>query len=203
LKKRYREYESEEKANAPRIQKSRNQLRTVKNNKEYQALLKEIEEFQVKHSRFEDLMLECLEQIDGAEESVEEKRKEYAERSERITAKGESIREKAERAEKKLAALDKELKSLEASSEPQIFKKFNLVKGQQPDRMAIVPVQNAVCGGCNMNIPPQLYNELQRNDEMRFCPLCQRIIFWRKPEPEPPAEEEKRKAGKRGKAGGR
>ncbi|MEE9535799.1 MAG: C4-type zinc ribbon domain-containing protein, partial [Desulfobacterales bacterium] len=35
----------------------------------------------------------------------------------------------------------------------------------------------AVCQGCNVNIPPQLYNELQRFDTLMFCPHCQRIIY--------------------------
>jgi uncharacterized protein len=30
-----------------------------------------------------------------------------------------------------------------------------------------------------MNIPPQMYNELQRSDILMFCPHCQRIVYWR------------------------
>ncbi len=195
LRKRYRDYESKERMNAPRIHKSKEQLRTVKNNKEYQALLKEIEEFKEKRSLVEDVMLECLEQIDVAEESIEEKRKEYELHSERIKAKGDSIRETAERAENKLAALEKDRSRLEEEADPHLLEKLFWVMNRQPDRLAIVPLTNSVCGGCNMNIPPQLYNEAQRNDELRFCPLCERIIFWRKPdpEPEPPGKEKKKK----------
>jgi uncharacterized protein len=45
-----------------------------------------------------------------------------------------------------------------------------------------VPVSDAVCNGCNVNLPPQLYNELQRSDTLRYCPNCQRIIYWKEAE---------------------
>jgi predicted nucleic acid-binding Zn-ribbon protein len=43
----------------------------------------------------------------------------------------------------------------------------------------LVPVQGSICMGCHMNIPAQLFNELQRFDELRFCPHCHRIIYWK------------------------
>jgi hypothetical protein len=50
--------------------------------------------------------------------------------------------------------------------------------------MAVAPVQQAICMGCHMNIPAQLFNELQRFDELRFCPHCHRIIYWKAKENE-------------------
>ncbi|HFB84009.1 MAG TPA: hypothetical protein ENJ72_04385, partial [Thermodesulfatator sp.] len=38
-------------------------------------------------------------------------------------------------------------------------------------------VNDAICEGCHMNIPPQLYNELMRDNRLMECPLCQRIIY--------------------------
>ncbi len=58
---------------------------------------------------------------------------------------------------------------------------FNRVKSQQPDERAIVQgVTDAVCQGCHMNIPPQMYNELQREDSLKMCPSCERIIYWQR-----------------------
>ena len=39
--------------------------------------------------------------------------------------------------------------------------------------------RNGICQGCRMRVPPQLYNELQKHHEIRMCPNCHRIIFWR------------------------
>ena len=60
---------------------------------------------------------------------------------------------------------------------PPIKKIFE--RGRQLGRgIAVAGVVDAVCQVCRMNIPPQLYNELMRLDSMRFCPNCQRIIYW-------------------------
>jgi hypothetical protein len=48
LKKSYRELESESKVNREMIVKSNEKLRAVKTNKEYQSILKEIEEIRKK-----------------------------------------------------------------------------------------------------------------------------------------------------------
>jgi len=60
---------------------------------------------------------------------------------------------------------------------PKIMKIYTSVK-RLSGAVAIVPAIASVCQGCNMNIPPQMYNELQRFDGIKFCPHCQRIIYW-------------------------
>ncbi|MBP1688317.1 MAG: hypothetical protein H6Q33_4460 [Deltaproteobacteria bacterium] len=44
---------------------------------------------------------------------------------------------------------------------------------------AVVEVRNGTCLGCHMNLPPQFFNELQRARDVRLCPSCHRILFWR------------------------
>ena len=43
---------------------------------------------------------------------------------------------------------------------------------------AVVPVLDGICQECHLQIPPQDYNELQRNDKLMSCPHCDRIIYW-------------------------
>jgi predicted nucleic acid-binding Zn-ribbon protein len=40
-----------------------------------------------------------------------------------------------------------------------------------------VEVAGGICQGCYMNIPPQLSNEIIRNDKVHLCPSCQRILY--------------------------
>jgi predicted nucleic acid-binding Zn-ribbon protein len=42
---------------------------------------------------------------------------------------------------------------------------------------AVVEVNAGICQGCFMNIPPQLWNEMIRNEKLHLCPSCQRIVF--------------------------
>jgi hypothetical protein len=44
--------------------------------------------------------------------------------------------------------------------------------------LAVVAVKDGTCRGCNMRIPPQLYNVLQRGNSLELCPTCNRIIYW-------------------------
>ena len=80
---------------------------------------------------------------------------------------------------KTLMRLDKERVVISKNLEPEFLKKFQMIKEQQVTGIAVVPVKDAVCLGCNMNIPPQMYNELQRCDSLKLCPYCQRIIYWK------------------------
>jgi predicted nucleic acid-binding Zn-ribbon protein len=73
LKKSYRELESESKVHREMIVKSNEKLRAVKTNKEYQSILKEIEEIRKKISGIEDQMLDQLDKIESTEQAVTEK----------------------------------------------------------------------------------------------------------------------------------
>ena len=64
LKKQYRDHESDIQLNLEKEQKIQAKLRYVKNNKEYQALLKEIEDVRRKNSEIEDEMIDFLDRMD-------------------------------------------------------------------------------------------------------------------------------------------
>ena len=55
-------------------------------------------------------------------------------------------------------------------------KKYSAIRMRRG--LAMAPVKNGTCQGCNMNIPPQLYNVLQRGQTVETCPSCHRIIYW-------------------------
>jgi predicted nucleic acid-binding Zn-ribbon protein len=78
LKRSYRELEAESKINSAMIVKSNEKLRAVKTNKEYQSILKEIDEIRKKNSGVEDRMLAFLEAIESAEASVRAKETELS-----------------------------------------------------------------------------------------------------------------------------
>jgi len=177
LKKQYRDYESNIQLNLEKEQKIQAKLRSVKNNKEYQALLKEIEDVRGKNSETEDKMIEFLDRMDITEKIIATKKDEYINIFERAKSEKESIKQNAEARKKRLAELDMESAEVSGLVDPEFLKRYLIIKEQDPGELAVVPVKDAVCHGCNVNIPPQLYNELFRCDSLRFCPNCQRIIY--------------------------
>ncbi|MDO9515539.1 MAG: C4-type zinc ribbon domain-containing protein [Syntrophales bacterium] len=159
------------------IKKAKSRLLEVKTNKEYEAILKEIDTINEKNGAVEDEIIHLLEEIDRAGEDLKAKESETAGR--RSTCENE-IR----KMEKELNSIGSELKKvLKRSDETRsrtkagLLKKFDMIKDRKGGR-AVVPVWKAVCYGCHMNIPPQMYNELQRNDKLMLCPHCERIIYW-------------------------
>lgn len=177
LKKQYRDYESEVKINLVKNQNSQEKLRSVKTNKEYQSLLKEIEAVKSKNSSIEDKMIEYLDRMDETEEVVAKKQDEYLQFSDRIKSEKENIEHEAGINKKKLDEHDMDRKNISGLIDPQLLKKYLIIKEQHQGGLAVVPVKDAVCYGCNVNLPPQLYNELFRCDSLKFCPNCHRIIY--------------------------
>jgi len=177
LKKQYRDHESDIQLNLEKEQKIQAKLRSVKNNKEYQALLKEVEDVRGKNSKIEDEMIEFLDLMDTTEKIIATKKDEYINIFERAKSEKENIKERAEIRKKRLAELDVETMEVSKLVAPELLKRYFIIKEQTPGGLAVVLVKDAVCHGCNVNIPPQLYNELFRCDSLRFCPNCQRIIY--------------------------
>lgn len=176
MRKKYRDLESELSMNMPRIEKSKAHLRSVKNNKEYQSMLKEIDELKKMNSGIEDEMLECLEKMDTAEQELEEKTSAFAEQKVKFENEIAEINQEATSGRAKLEALEGQWMSISDTVAPQVMDTFKKVRNQTVGS-TIVPVNDAICRGCNMNIPPQLYNDLQRHERLMFCPHCQRIIY--------------------------
>jgi len=177
LKKQYRDHESDIQLNLEKEQKIQAKLRSVKNNKEYQALLKEIEDVRGKNSEIEDEMIDFLDRMDITEKIITTKKDEYINIFEDAKSEKESIKQNAEARKKRLAKLDMEGAEVSRLIDPELLKRYLIIKEQSPGGLAVVLVKDAVCHGCNVNIPPQLYNELFRCDSLRFCPNCQRIIY--------------------------
>ena len=180
LNQKYREYETDVRMNLDAIKKSEAKLSSVKTNKEYQAFLKEIDDLKVKNSRLEDDMIEFLDRIEEAENLLKAKTTEYAELQTRLNIEKEIIQKETEEGRRKLENLEAQLKTVSASIDAGLFATYNQVKSNQSNAIGIVAVIDAVCQGCHMNIPAQMYNELQRGDSLKRCPICDRIIYWKK-----------------------
>lgn len=178
LKKKYRDQEREVQENATRIKKSQEKLHSVKNNKEYQSLLKEIDDLNGINSSIEDLMLENLDLLDAAEQSIAGKQEALASLSRDIRDEKAHIQQNADEKQARLSELEKRRDEMREIIGQELLDTFNIVKKKHSGGLAIVSVSNAVCSGCNVNLPPQMYNELQRIDSLRFCPNCQRIVYW-------------------------
>ena len=176
--KQYRAFEADVQLNLTKIQKSQEKLHSVKTNKEYQSSLKEIDATKAVNSKLEDEMLDILDKIETAEMAIKDRKQHYTQIVDESNREKESIERDAEHREQILVELESKRAAVAGELDAGLLEIFNQVKAKQNDLVAIVAVRDAVCQGCNMNIPPQVYNELQRCDSLKYCPSCFRIIHW-------------------------
>jgi hypothetical protein len=175
--KAHREGEEKLKKGQESFKKAKERLNEVKTNKEYQAVLKEIEAFEHKNSEMEDQIISLLEAVDTAKAEFKVKEKEMQSTKQRY---GEARK----KMEAELHSLDDVLHTCRQKSEKlrgkisaELLKKYESIKTLH-NTLAVVAVWKEVCEGCYMNLPPQLYIELQKSTELHMCPNCNRIIYW-------------------------
>ena len=88
----------------------------------------------------------------------------------------DAAKERMDEIQAKIAELKVERDKLAADVKPEVLKRYSNIRMRRG--LAVVSVRNGTCQGCNMNIPPQLYNVLQRGQTVETCPSCHRIIYW-------------------------
>jgi predicted nucleic acid-binding Zn-ribbon protein len=178
LTKLSRTLDAELQMNQGRVAKSHEKLRSVKTNKEYQSGLKEIEDIEAIVSKIEDDILGCLDQIEVSTRELQERQARLDTESERIGLEKQAVRRDADEAREDLQRLQAEAAHLSGKLPGEVLSLYRRVKAKKADGVAIASVGASVCRGCNVNIPPQMYNELQRVDRLKNCPNCERIIYW-------------------------
>jgi len=177
LEKERRQKESHLTAEIDRIKKAEGKMFEVKTNKEYQALLNEMEAIKTANSREEEAILQILEEIDELRKGFSKKEKELAVAQEKIEAERKTIRERMTQND---ALLKKEMERREALSKQLESRLYGLYKTLMEKRQGIgvVTVRHETCQGCFVHIPPQMFIEVQKNKDLIRCPNCNRILYW-------------------------
>ena len=177
LQKDRRQKEKDLEEEIDRVKKAEARVFEIKTNKEYQAVLKEIETAKkLNRQREEEILgiLERLEEIQAQlgkhEKILEARRKEY----QREVAE---LKQKAASFEAEMADEVRQRQAQEKEISPELLTKYRMLF-EKRQGVAVARVINGVCQACNMNLRPQLYIELQKQDTLIACPNCNRILFW-------------------------
>ncbi len=174
----YADYDEQIQTNDTLITKIEAKRRSVKTEREYQSLIKEEEQLRTRKAQIEEEMIVCMDQMETLEGTIAAKETELTQIREQVEADIQSVREEASTSESRHAELSREWEQMAAEVDRRLLDKFIKVKKQTPDGRALAPVKKAICLACHMNIPPQMYNELQRFDSLKLCPFCFRILYW-------------------------
>jgi hypothetical protein len=177
LNKSHKEREEKLKKGLENLKKAKDRLSEVKTNKEYQAMLKEIEAAELKNSAVEDEILVVMDKLEQArkvsrlrEKDLEQYRKDYE-------AKRRLIEEELKDIDAQISVLLEKSSVMRGEISPGLLKRYETIKTRSHG-LAVISAWKEICTGCHMNIPPQLYIELQKSDDIQYCPHCNRIIYW-------------------------
>ena len=80
--------------------------------------------------------------------------------------------------ESQLAQEETKRKQEAAAVDANILSKYERIL-EAKDGLAMVPIVNDTCGGCHMQLPPQVINEIRLKNEIIYCQICSRILYDR------------------------
>ncbi|HEX2226171.1 MAG TPA: C4-type zinc ribbon domain-containing protein [Candidatus Binatia bacterium] len=156
----------------------RMRMNRIKNSKELSALQREIDLIKQSNSEREEELIKLMEDAERARAVIQIKQEEVtalqadwersqAELNAQLTGLDQAVSEAAARRQAIAAKLAKD-----------IISRYEMIFSRRGGT-AVVEVTGGICQGCYMNIPPQLWNEIIRNDKVHFCSSCQRILYYK------------------------
>ncbi|MEM9324441.1 MAG: C4-type zinc ribbon domain-containing protein [Bacteroidota bacterium] len=158
------------------IQKYEDQQMNVRNNREYDAITKEIELQKLEIQILEKRIKEGYEKIESKKEEIEGTRGTLDERTKDLDSKKselETITKESEEDEKKL---QKTRAAAAKNVEDRLLKSYEKVRNNMRNGLAVVPVRRGACGGCFNIVPPQKQAEIREKKKIIVCEHCGRIL---------------------------
>ena len=159
-----------------RIIKSNETLRMVKTNKEYQVLLREVDDNKKRKDALENQLLEFYDQKETAEIRVRESEQQFLQLAEQIKSEQAEIDKKTVDDRELLEESLAQQKKIGQDLDPSLMTRFRKISRMNQGQ-AVAQVRNESCMGCFMNVPPQLCIEVQRGNQLISCPQCSRILY--------------------------
>ncbi len=158
------------------LNKYQSQLYEVKTNKEYSALMVEIDSLKQENSEWENEILALMEQGDELRGLAEQKK-------EGLSREKEKLAQEEEKKVKRVFVLGQELRKRQEEREGQVGKieeallaRYEKIK-EGRGGLALVPVKADACQGCFTRLPPQVINEIMQARRVIICERCSRILY--------------------------
>jgi hypothetical protein len=180
------EIEKSELANAmaleqQNVERSEGRLPQIKTQKEYIAVLKEVD-------TAKKLAKELQDQIDAKNEALTslssekaEKDDEFAQANEQANGRCAEIDASRVSVIEQLDEMERQRKALLQDLPTKLRKRYELLMSRRGG-VAVVEARGGACLGCHMHLPPQLFNSLFVVKEIQTCPHCNRLLFVTAPD---------------------
>jgi len=158
------------------IKKYEAQLNEVKNNREYEAISKEVEiqglDIQVSEKKIKEFGFDivtktevyekALADLDGRKKDLEIKQSELSVITSETQKEEEDLSNKAAKAETQI--------------EERLLFAYHRLRGNAKNGLAVVTIQRDSCSGCFNQIPPQRQSDIRQHKKIIVCEHCGRIL---------------------------
>ena len=161
--------------------KAKLKLQHVRNTREYMATTRELEALRKIAGERQEELLKIMDATEQSRASVQQHDGELTDLRAEVTREEAASEERITSLEGSLTAERGQKEDVQKGVRPEVLKRYRQIRLKRG--LAVVAVRDGTCMGCNVSIPPQLYNILLRREALQSCPNCHRIIYV-----EPPSE---------------
>ena len=175
---RQRDLESRLAAAETKMKDRRMRITRIRNDKELGLAKREVELLKEETGTLETELVAVMEQGEAATAKLQGLETELARLTGERDAEAEELREKIARLSGEMERERATRTQLIQAVDGDLRRKYEMIFSRRGG-LAVVEVRGGICLGCRMRVPPQLFNEIQRNEHVILCPSCQRMLFWR------------------------
>lgn len=159
-----------------KIKQLQTKLYALKTNKEYTAMLLEINGATMDKSLLEEDILKSFDEQDNSKKELEKQQILINEEEKKFNGQKQKILSRIKEIEVQIKDLESKRAVAEKEVDAKILAQYSrIIKGKES--LALVKVENDSCQGCYMNVPPQVINEIKMNDKIVFCEMCARMLY--------------------------
>jgi predicted nucleic acid-binding Zn-ribbon protein len=158
-----------------KVKKWESRLTEQRSTREYAALAREIDIAKKGTVTSGEEVTELGKQANLVREAVKTRDQELAARTDQVSGKIAEIKKQMEGAKSQTEELLSKRGEAAKSVDRTLLGRYDQVRKKRMP--ALAAVVGGTCQGCNMNVPPQLYNTLRSTMGTDLCPSCHRIIY--------------------------
>ena len=158
------------------ITKANAQLSLLKTNKEYTAKMSEIENLKADKSQVEEKILLSYDEVDNLNALINKEKAAVAEEEKKYLAQKKFVDDTLKEFQEKIKTLEVERQQITPDVSKTNLDRYEKILVNKHG-LAIVPVVGSSCGGCFMNVPPQVTNDIKSHDRLVLCEMCARILY--------------------------
>ncbi|HJA15784.1 MAG TPA: hypothetical protein H9796_12030 [Candidatus Butyricimonas faecavium] len=159
------------------IKKYSEQLDNVRNNREYDALSKEIE-FQKLEIELQEKKIREAQKAKAEKEALmEESKKRYEDKVSDLEAKKGELNDIINETHKDEESLQTKSEELAATIDERLLTAYRRIRSNARNGLAVVTVDRDACGGCFNKIPPQRQLDIRSRKKIIVCEYCGRILI--------------------------